>query len=102
MPDANSNTKPLILIDGSHYMFRAFHAMPSLNNSQGEPTGAAYGVVNMLKRLLEEYDPNHIAFVFDAKGKTFRDDMYTEYKANPERRSPFCRDDREEVPDTLV
>jgi len=102
MPDANSNTKPLILIDGSHYMFRAFHAMPSLNNSQGEPTGAAYGVVNMLKRLLEEYDPNHIAFVFDAKGKTFRDDMYTEYKANRPPMPEELRSQKEPIRQLVV
>jgi DNA polymerase-1 len=74
--------KPLILIDGSSYLYRAFHAMPSLTNSEGQPTGAIYGVINMLRRLLREYDPEHIAVVFDAKGKTFRDEMYKEYKAH--------------------
>ena len=74
--------KPFILVDGSSYLYRAFHAMPSLTNSKGEPTGAMYGVINMLRSLLKEYDPEHIAVVFDAKGKTFRDDMYPEYKAN--------------------
>lgn len=77
-----NSTKPLILVDGSSYLYRAFHAMPSLTNSKGFPTGAVYGVVNMLRRLLNEYDPELIAVVFDAKGKTFRDDMYAQYKAN--------------------
>ena len=74
--------KPLILVDGSSYLYRAFHAMPSLTNSQGQSTGAIYGVINMLRRLLREYDPVHVAVVFDAKGKTFRDEMYKEYKAH--------------------
>jgi len=78
----NKATKPLVLVDGSSYLFRAFHAMPNLSNSQGEPTGAIYGVVNMIRRLLADYDPEHIAVVFDAKGKTFRNDLYPEYKAH--------------------
>jgi DNA polymerase-1 len=78
----NNATKPLVLVDGSSYLFRAFHAMPNLSNSQGEPTGAIYGVVNMIRRLLADYDPEHIAVVFDAKGKTFRNDLYPEYKAH--------------------
>jgi len=78
----NKATKPLVLVDGSSYLFRAFHAMPNLSNSQGEPTGAIYGVVNMIRRLLADYEPEHIAVVFDAKGKTFRNDLYAEYKAH--------------------
>ncbi len=74
--------RPFILVDGSSYLYRAFHAMPSLTNSRGEPTGAVYGVINMLRKLLREYQPEHIAVVFDAKGKTFRDDLYPEYKAH--------------------
>ncbi|HEY0722302.1 MAG TPA: DNA polymerase I [Gammaproteobacteria bacterium] len=74
--------KPLVLVDGSSYLYRAFHAMPSLTNSRGEPTGAVYGVTNMLRRLLNDYDPVHVAVVFDAKGKTFRDELYAEYKAH--------------------
>ena len=77
-----NTTTPLILVDGSSYLYRAFHAMPGLTNSHGEPTGAIYGVINMLKRLLSEYEPEHIAVVFDAKGRTFRDDLYDQYKAN--------------------
>ena len=73
---------PLVLVDGSSYLYRAFHAMPSLSNAAGEPTGAIYGVVNMLRSLLNTYQPSHVAVVFDAKGKTFRDDLYAEYKAN--------------------
>jgi len=74
--------KHLVLVDGSSYLYRAFHAMPSLTNSKGVPTGAAYGITNMLRRLLADYDPSHLAVVFDAKGKTFRDDLYSEYKAH--------------------
>jgi DNA polymerase-1 len=74
-------TKPFILIDGSSYLYRAFHALPALMNSQGMPTGAIYGVVNMLRRLVADYQPDYMAVVFDAKGKTFRDDLFPAYKA---------------------
>ncbi|TAL58565.1 MAG: DNA polymerase I [Legionella sp.] len=73
---------PLVLIDGSSYFFRAFHALPPLTNSKGQPTGAVYGVANMIKKLIKDYQPEEIAVVFDAKGKTFRDDWYPEYKAH--------------------
>ncbi|WP_019617078.1 DNA polymerase I [Psychromonas ossibalaenae] len=73
---------PFILVDGSSYLYRAFYAPPHLTNSAGEPTGAVYGVVNMLQSLLKQFNPTHIVVVFDAKGKTFRDDMYSDYKAN--------------------
>ncbi len=73
---------PFILVDGSSYLFRAFHAMPPLTNSKGHPTGAIFGVINMIGKLLEQYQPERIAVVFDAKGKTFRHDMYAEYKAH--------------------
>jgi DNA polymerase-1 len=72
----------LLLVDGSSYLYRAFHAMPDLRNAQGEPTGAIYGIINMLRRLRMDYPAAYIACVFDAKGKTFRDDLYPEYKAN--------------------
>lgn len=75
-------TSPLILIDGSSYFFRAFHALPPLTNSKGQPTGAIYGVANMIKKLIKDYQPEELAVVFDAKGKTFRDDWYAEYKAH--------------------
>lgn len=75
-------TKPLILVDGSSYFFRAFHALPPLTNSKGQPTGAVYGVVNMIKRLSKDYPDSEIVVVFDAKGKTFRDEWYPAYKAH--------------------
>ncbi|ALG68506.1 DNA polymerase I [Beggiatoa leptomitoformis] len=71
----------LILVDGSSYLYRAFHAMPSLNNSEGMPTGAVYGVTNMLRNLLKEYQPTHAAVIFDAKGDTFRHELSADYKA---------------------
>ncbi|HET7921946.1 MAG TPA: DNA polymerase I [Gammaproteobacteria bacterium] len=74
--------KPLILVDGSSYLYRAFFALPALSNKQGEPTGAVYGVANMLKKLLADYQPERVAVVFDAHGKTFRDELFEEYKAN--------------------
>ena len=72
---------PIILIDGSYYLYRAFFAMPSLTNSKGEPTGAIYGVTNMIRSLLKQYQPTHIAVVFDAKGGSFRKTLYPDYKA---------------------
>jgi DNA polymerase I len=72
----------LLLVDGSSYLYRAFHALPDLRNRANEPTGAIYGVLNMLKRLRKDYSAEYLACVFDAKGKTFRDDLYPEYKAN--------------------
>ncbi len=80
----NSKT-PLILIDGSSYLYRAYHAFPNLTNAKGEPTGAVYGVVNMLRSLVKQYPESNIAVIFDAKGKTFRNDMYSEYKAHRPR-----------------
>ena len=74
--------KLLTLVDGSYYLFRAYHAMPGLTNSQKEPTGAIFGVINMLRKLLKEEQPDYFAVVFDAKGKSFRNDLYPEYKAN--------------------
>ena len=78
----SAQRRRLVLVDGSTYLYRAFHAMPSLTNSKGDPTGAAYGMTNMLKRLEAEVAPELAAVIFDAKGKTFRDDLYPEYKAN--------------------
>ena len=85
---------PLILVDGSSYLYRAFHALPPLTNSKNQPTGAVYGVINMLKKLVNEYQPEHMAVVFDAKGKTFRDDIYAEYKAH---RPPMPDDLRQQI-----
>lgn len=78
----DSKKPPFILVDGSSYLFRAFHGLPPLTNSKGQDTGAIYGVVNMLKSLIKQYNPTHMAVIFDAKGKTFRDEIYKEYKAN--------------------
>jgi DNA polymerase-1 len=86
--------KHLVLVDGSSYLYRAFHAMPMLTNSKGMHTGAAYGIINMLRRLLADFEPTHLAVVFDAKGKTFRDDLYAEYKAN---RPPMPDEMREQL-----
>jgi len=74
--------KTLVLVDGSSYLYRAFHALPDLRNRHGEPTGAVKGVLSMLQKLRKETSPDYIACVFDAKGKTFRDDWYPQYKAN--------------------
>lgn len=86
-----TSQSPFLLIDGSSYLYRAFHALPPLTNSQGQPTGAIYGVLNMLRRLLDTYQPTYLAVVFDAKGKTFRDDLYPAYKAH-----------RKAMPDDLI
>lgn len=75
-------SNPFILVDGSSYLFRAYHALPPLTNSQGHPCGALYGVINMLRNLINKYQPKHIAVVFDTKGKNFRHELYSEYKAN--------------------
>ncbi|MCW8331090.1 DNA polymerase I [Photobacterium sp. SDRW27] len=85
---------PLILIDGSSYLYRAYHAAPNFTNSDGEPTGAVYGVVNMLRSLLRQFSTEHVAVIFDAKGKTFRDDLYPEYKAH---RPPMPDDLRSQI-----
>ncbi|HCD57150.1 DNA polymerase I [Haliea sp.] len=74
-------TAPVVLVDGSSYLYRAFHALPPLNTSTGEPTGAVKGVISMLRRLLKDYPESPVAVVFDAKGKTFRDELFAEYKA---------------------
>lgn len=85
---------PLVLVDGSSYLFRAYHSPPHLTNSKGEATGAIYGVVNMLKSLLRQYKPSEMAVVFDAKGPTFRNELYSEYKAH---RPPMPDDLRHQI-----
>lgn len=85
---------PLVLVDGSSYLYRAFHAFPPLTNSAGEPTGAMYGVLNMLKSLISQVQPSHIAVVFDAKGKTFRDELFEQYKSH---RPPMPDDLRKQI-----
>ncbi len=85
---------PLILVDGSSYLYRAYHAFPPLTNSRGEPTGAMYGVLNMLRSLIMQYKPTHAAVVFDAKGKTFRDELFEDYKSH---RPPMPDDLRSQI-----
>ncbi|MFU2136067.1 DNA polymerase I [Gallibacterium anatis] len=94
MPQIAEN--PFVLVDGSSYLYRAYHAnfRLGLSNSAGEPTGAMYGVLNMLKSLLKEVNPTHIAVVFDAKGKTFRDEMFEQYKSH---RPPMPEDLRQQI-----
>ncbi|NRB37849.1 MAG: DNA polymerase I [Pseudomonadales bacterium] len=95
MSDSNNAEKaPLVLVDGSSYLYRAFHAMPPLENASGQPTGAVKGVINMLRSLVKAYPDSCIAVIFDAKGKTFRDDIYPEYKAN---RPPMPDDMRPQI-----
>lgn len=85
---------PLVLVDGSSYLYRAFHAFPPLTNRNGEPTGAMYGVLNMLRSLVNQIEPSHIAVVFDAKGKTFRDELFEQYKSH---RPPMPEDLRPQI-----
>jgi hypothetical protein len=89
-----STPAPLILVDGSSYLYRAFHALPPLANSRGEPTGAVYGVLNMLQRFAREQADARVVVVFDAPGRTFRDDLFAAYKAH---RPPMPDDLRAQV-----
>ena len=89
-----ASTPPIVLVDGSSYVYRAFHALPPLTNSKGQATGAVKGVINMIRRLIKDYPESPVVAVFDAKGKTFRDDMYPEYKAN---RPPMPDELREQI-----
>ncbi len=89
-----SKPRSLLLVDGSSYLYRAYHALPPLTSSQGEPTGAVYGVLNMLHKLIRDEQPELLAVVMDAPGKTFRDELYAEYKAN---RPPMPDDLRQQV-----
>lgn len=92
MPDISET--PLVLVDGSSYLYRAYYAPPHLTNSKGEATGAVYGVINMLRSLLKQYQPTQMAVIFDAKGNTFRNEMYSEYKA---QRPPMPDDLRSQI-----
>lgn len=92
--DQSTNQQPLVLVDGSSYLYRAYHALPPLTNSKGQPTGAVKGVFSMLRRLQADYPGSTVVVIFDAKGKTFRDDIYPEYKAN---RPPMPDDLRPQV-----
>ncbi|MCK5725336.1 MAG: DNA polymerase I [Thiotrichaceae bacterium] len=89
-----NTTTPLVLVDGSSYLFRAFHALPPLVNRHGEPTGAIHGVLNMLDKLRRDFNPELMVVVFDAKGKTFRNDLYPEYKGT---RPPMPEDLRSQI-----
>jgi DNA polymerase-1 len=89
-----ADKKLLVLVDGSSYLFRAFHALPPLTNSSGQPTGAVVGVINMLRKLMADHDPDYVGVVFDAPGKTFRDEIYAEYKAH---RPPMPDDLRAQI-----
>ena len=88
------STRKLLLVDGSSYLYRAFHALPPLSNSRGEPTGAVLGVLNMLNKLIKDEAPQRVAVVFDAPGRTFRDDLFDQYKAH---RTPMPDDLRSQV-----
>ena len=94
-----STSPDLVLVDGSSYVYRAFHALPPLSNSRGEPTGAVHGVLNMLVKFVKEYQPKRIAVVFDASGKTFRDELFAEYKAH---RPPMPNDLRSQIEPLLA
>ncbi|GMR21335.1 MAG: DNA polymerase I [Gammaproteobacteria bacterium] len=94
MTQSDKQMPRLILVDGSSYLYRAYHALPNLTNSKREPTGAVFGITSMLQKLLKEYEPEYIAVVFDAKGKTFRHDIYPDYKAN---RPPMPEDLRTQI-----
>ena len=89
-----SAVAPLVLVDGSSYLYRAFHALPALSNAKGQPTGAVKGVINMLRRLQKDFPGSQLAVIFDAKGKTFRSDLYAQYKAN---RPPMPDDLRAQI-----
>ncbi|NNF17677.1 MAG: DNA polymerase I [Gammaproteobacteria bacterium] len=91
---ADKDPNLLILVDGSSYLYRAFHALPALTNSSGDPTGAILGVTNMLTRLFNDHETSHMAVVFDAKGPTFRHDIYDQYKAN---RPPMPEELRDQI-----
>src|SRR3984885_13024615 len=94
LADTMTTSPDLVLVDGSSYVYRAFHALPPLTNSRGEPTGAVYGVLNMLLKFVKDYQPRCIAVVFDASGKTFRDELFAEYKAH---RPPMPNDLRSQI-----
>ncbi|MFC0180698.1 DNA polymerase I [Thorsellia kenyensis] len=94
MSTISLSEKPFVLIDGSSYLYRAFYASPPLTNASGQPTGAMYGVLNMIRSMLNEVNPDYLAVVFDAKGKTFRDELFAEYKSH---RPPMPDDLRSQI-----
>lgn len=93
--------KPLVLVDGSSYLFRAYYALPELSTTKGQPTGAVRGVIAMLRKLAKDYEGSTLAVVFDAPGKTFRDDLYTEYKANREAMPDDLREQIQPIHDII-
>ncbi|MEX1237460.1 MAG: PIN domain-containing protein, partial [Pseudomonadales bacterium] len=95
------NDYPVVLIDGSSYLFRAFHALPKLMSTKGKHTGAIKGVISMIKKLMTEYPDSHIAVVFDARGKSFRNDIYPEYKANREKMPDDLREQIEPIQEII-
>jgi len=92
---ADASDKPVCLVDGSSYIYRAFHALPSLTSGTGEPTGAVFGVANMVRRLIEQREPERLAVIFDAPGKTFRHEDFADYKANRPEMPPELREQLE-------
>ena len=93
------SSSKLVLVDGSSYLYRAYHALPPLTTAAGFPTGAVHGVLNMLNKLAKELETDYYVVVFDAPGKTFRDDLYEDYKAN---RPPMPDDLREQIEPILT
>src|SRR6056297_4171697 len=91
----SSSNVPVCLVDGSSYLYRAFHALPSLTSGDGAPTGAVFGVANMVRRLIEQYQPERLAVIFDAPGKTFRHENFADYKANRPKMPPELREQLE-------
>ena len=93
-PESTSDNDSVILVDGSSYVYRAYHALPPLSTSTGQPTGAVRGVTTMVMRILEDHPDSPVGMIFDAKGSTFRHDMYDQYKAN---RPPMPDDLRPQI-----
>ncbi|MGB7755866.1 MAG: DNA polymerase I [Salinisphaera sp.] len=100
MSESNSRG-PLILIDGSSWLYRAFHVLPPLTNAEGQPTGAIYGMTNMLRKFLREYDSDRIVVVFDPRGPTFRNELFADYKANRPPVPPDLADQFEGIRDVI-
>ena len=101
MPDSNAHG-PLILIDGSSWLYRAYHVLPPLTNGNGEPTGAIYGMTNMLRKFLRDYDSDRIVVVFDPRGPTFRNEMFADYKANRPPVPPDLNDQFQGIQDVIT
>ncbi len=98
---STASAKPLVLVDGSSYLFRAYYALPELSTTKGQPTGAVRGVIAMLRKLAKDYEGSTVAVVFDAPGKTFRDDLYSEYKANRDAMPDDLREQIQPIHDII-